>query len=95
MTKAILLSSSFVTTAPPDYGLPKEIPRIKKYAHIQSKHGYKGIFTCKYSNRGNCNCLKDSGCSESEPLLNGKNEMLRSRPSFLQHTEQPSMLLTL
>lgn len=96
MTKAILLSSSFLTTTSPDYGQNiKGKTRIEKCTYVQSEYGPKGIFNCKYSNSDSCNYLKNSRCSESVPLLHGKNRKLWLRSSFLQQTTQPSILLTL
>ncbi|KAF7402675.1 hypothetical protein HZH66_004942 [Vespula vulgaris] len=95
MTKAILLSSYFVTT-PPDYGLHKDKTRIKKCSYIQSEYGSKGMFNIKCNNSGsNGGYSQNARCSESTPLLCDKNQILWSRPSFLQRTERSSMLLTL
>lgn len=95
MTKAILLSSYFVTT-PPDYGLHKDKTRIKKCSYIQTEYGSKGMFNIKCNNSGsNGGYSQNARRSESTPLLCDKNQILWSRPSFLQHTERSSMLLTL
>lgn len=94
-TKAILLSSYFITT-PPDCGLHKDKTRIKKCSYIQTKDGSKGMFIIKCNNSGsNGGYLQNARYSESTPLLFDKNQILWSRPSLLQRTEQSSMLLTL
>ncbi|KAI4494684.1 hypothetical protein M0804_000885 [Polistes exclamans] len=96
MAKANLLSSSFITTTRPDYGLHKDKTRIKKYPYIQTEYGSKGMFIIKSNKNGSSgDYWQNSRCSEKTPLLSDKNQILLSRTSFLQRKEQSSMLLTL
>ncbi|XP_043489932.1 monocarboxylate transporter 10 isoform X1 [Polistes fuscatus] len=96
MAKANLLSSSFVTTTRPDYGLHKDKTRIKKYPYIQTEYGSKGMFTIESNKSGSSgDYWQNSRCSERTPLLFDKNQILLSGTSFLQRKEQSSMLLTL
>ncbi|KAI4494297.1 hypothetical protein M0802_008980 [Mischocyttarus mexicanus] len=96
MTKAKLLSSSFVTTTQPDNGLHRDKTRIEKYPYVQTEHGSKGMYTIESNKSGSSGYyLQNSRCSESTPLISDKNQILLSRKSFLERKEQPSMLLTL